>query len=300
MKKKIQFTSEGVLLSGHLYTPDNFDETHKYPAILVGGSWTTVKEQMSGLYAEELSKHGFVTLAIDFRYYGESEGEPRFWENPVAKIEDIKNAISFLFTLPGVDTANVFLTAVCASSGYMANVAAQDNRVKAFATIAAWLHDHDALILFYGGEEGVQSKISKAREAKQKYSETGVVAYAPTVSTTDETAAMFGDFSYYLDANRGAIPQWSADKFAVMSWEDWLTFNPMPVASSIQVPTLMIHSDNAVLPDYIKRFFADIPHENKVLHWTQGTQFDFYDNPTQVSESVATVTSFFKNISAAK
>lgn len=295
MKKKIQFNSDGLVLVGNLYTPENFDQSKKYPTVLVGGSWTTVKEQMSGLYAEELAKQGFVTLAIDPRYFGESEGHPRFWENPSAKIADFKNAITFLQTVQGVDTNNIFLTAVCASSGYMANVVAQDKRVKGFATIAAWLHDSEAVKLIYGGEEGVQTKIKQAQEAKKAFAENGTVEYIPSISTTDNTAAMFGPFDYYLDANRGAVPQWSADKFAVMSWEDWLTFNPMTVAKNIQVPMLMIHSDGAVLGDYVKNFFNDIPHDNKVLHWTEGTQFDFYDQPKQVSESVAAINVFFKN-----
>jgi uncharacterized protein len=295
MKKKIQFNSDCLVLVGNLYTPEKFDQSKKYPTVLVGGSWTTIKEQMSGLYAEELAKQGFITLSIDPRYFGESEGQPRFWENPSAKIADFKNAITFLETVQGVDTNNIFLTAVCASSGYMANVVSHDKRVKGFATIAAWLHDNEAVKLIYGGEEGVQTKIRQAQVAKKEFAENGVVKYIPSISTTDNTAAMFGPFDYYLDANRGAVPQWSADKFAVMSWEDWLTFNPMTVAKSIQVPTLMIHSDGAVLGDYVKKFFNDIPHDNKVLHWTEGTQFDFYDQPKQVSESVAAINVFFKN-----
>ncbi|MFY7733572.1 MAG: alpha/beta hydrolase [Bacteroidia bacterium] len=295
MKKKIQFNSDGLVLVGNLYTPENFDQSKKYPTILVGGSWTTVKEQMSGLYAEELAKQGFITLAIDPRYFGESEGQPKFWENPTAKIADFKNAITFLETVQGVDTNNIFLTAVCASSGYMANVAAQDKRVKGFSTIAAWLHDSEAVKLIYGGEEGVQTKIKQAQEAKKAFAENGTIKYIPSISTSDNTAAMFGEYDYYLNANRGAVPQWCADKFAVMSWEDWLTFDPMVVAKNIQLPTLMIHSDGAVLGDYVKKFFNDIPHDNKVLHWTEGTQFDFYDQPKQVSESVAAINVFFKN-----
>ena len=295
MKQKIQFNSDGLVLVGNLYKPENFDQSKKYPAILVGGSWTTVKEQMSGLYAEELTKQGFITLAIDPRYFGESEGQPRFWENPAAKIADFKNAITFLETVQGVDKNNIFLTSVCASSGYMANVAAQDKRVKGFATVAAWLHDAEAVKLIYGGEEGVKTKIKQAQEAKKLFAEKGVVKYIPSISTTDTTAAMFGEYDYYLNPKRGAVPQWSADKFAVMSWEDWLTFNPMPVAKKIQIPTLMIHSDGAVLGDNVKRFFRDIPHENKVLHWTEGSQFDFYDQPKQVSEAVAAINVFFKN-----
>lgn len=293
MKKKIKFNSDGFVLVGNLYTPENFDPAKKYPAIIVDGSWTTVKEQMQGLYASELAKEDFITLAFDHSYYGESEGQPRFWENPKAKIADYKNAITFLQTVQGVDTGNIFLTAVCASAGYMGTVAAEDKRVKGLATIAAWLHDGEAVKLFYGGEEGVQAKIKQAQQAKKKFAQTGAVDYILTVSKTDKTAAM-GDFDYYLNANRGAVPQWSADKFAVMGWEDWLTFNPMPIAKNIHVPTLMIHSDGAVLADYAKRFFNDITSENKVLHWTEGTQFDFYDNPKQVGESVKVVSTFFK------
>lgn len=296
LKEKITFNSDGLVLSGNLYKPKNFNRNKKYPAILVGGSWTTVKEQMSGLYASELAEQGFITLAIDPRYFGESEGQPRFWEKPAAKITDFKNAITYLEKVEGVDTSNIFLTAVCASAGYMANVAIQDKRVKGFATVAAWLHDAESVKPLYGGEEGVQARLNQAKEAKRKFAETGEVEYILTVSKTDKTAAMAGDFDYYLNPGRGAIPQWSADKFAVMSWEDWLTFDPMPVAKNINLPTLMIHSDDAALPDNVKKFFTDIPHKNKVLRWTQGAQLEFYDQPKQVSESVAAIDRFFKSI----
>ena len=294
--EKIRFSSDGYILAGTLYKPLEFDPNKKYPAILVGGSWTTVKEQMSGLYAQELAKKGFVGLAIDPRYFGESEGHPGFWENPAAKIADFQNAVTYLESLPEVDADNIFMTAVCASAGYMANVVAQNKKIAGFATVAAWLHDGEAVKMFYGGEEGVQTKIRQAQEARKKFSETGETDYILTVSTTDKNAAMFGEFPYYLDASRGGIPEWSADKFAVMSWEDWLKFDPMPVAKHINAPTLMIHSNDAVLPDYIKRFFADIPIENKLLHWTEGTQFDFYDQPKQVTEAVEKITFFFKNL----
>jgi fermentation-respiration switch protein FrsA (DUF1100 family) len=247
------------------------------------------------LYAEKLSEKGFVTLAIDPRYFGESEGQPRYWENPAAKIADYKNAITYLQTVQGVDANHIFLAAVCASAGYMANVAAQDSRAKGLTLIAAWLHDAEAVKLFYGGHEGVQARIRQAREAKRIFAQTGEVAYIPAISKTDPNAAMVGDFDYYLNADRGAVPQWSADKFAVMSWEDWLTFNPMSVARNIEVPTLMIHSDGAVLAGYAKQFYNDIPHNDKVLHWTEGTQFDFYDQPALVAEAVTAMSVFFKN-----
>lgn len=264
-----------------------------YPTILIGGSWTNVKEQMAGTYAQKLAERGYWVLGLDFRGFGESEGEPRQYESPARKVADFKNAITFLESLPEVDQNRLALVGVCASGGYLSWVASEDKRVKALATVAAWIHDAEAVKLIYGGEEGVQQRIQAAKEAKNRYAETGEITLVPLASTSDTRAAMYGEFDYYLNPKRGALPQWNKG-FNVMSWEDWLTYNPTTLARNIQLPTLMIHSDEAVLPDYAKRFFSDIPHTHKELYWTEGNQFDFYDNERNVNESVAQIDAFFK------
>ncbi|MBV7328469.1 alpha/beta fold hydrolase [Chloroflexi bacterium TSY] len=253
--KKVQFESEGLTLTGALYYPENFETGQRYPAIVVSGSWTTVKEQMAGLYAGKLAQAGFITLAFDFRNFGESEGEPRFYENPAMKVVDIRNAVTYLNSLPEVESERIGAFGVCAGAGYTLVAAAQDERIRSVVTTASWLHDAEAVKLFYGGEEGVNAKIAAAQAAKRNYAENGVIDYIPAISTTDESAAMFGPYDYYLNPERGAIPEWSADKFAVMTWEDWLTFDPTTSAKDVTVPTLMIHSDGAVLPDYAKLYF---------------------------------------------
>jgi hypothetical protein len=146
--------------------------------------------------------------------------------------------------------------------------------------------------IFYGGAEGVADKIQKARAAKIKFEKTGVIDYAPKVSLTDPSAAMYGDFSYYLDKKRGLIPEWESDKFAVMSWEPWLTYDPHPYAAKISCPVLMVHSEQAALPDHVKKFFAAIATTPKTIYWTNGIQFDFYDGK-QVDEAIAQVDFFF-------
>jgi fermentation-respiration switch protein FrsA (DUF1100 family) len=94
---------------------------------------------------------------------------------------------------------------------------------------------------------------------------------------------MFGSFEYYLSPARGAIPEWK-NQFAVMSWPDWLHFDPIPTADRISIPVLLIHSEEAAIPDGAKRFFGKL-HGKKELHWLQGTQFDFYDHPPLVNEA---------------
>jgi hypothetical protein len=290
MNEKIIFQSEGEKLKGNLFKNDNSNNEKPKPAIIVVGSWTTVKEQMAGLYAEKLAIEGFITLAFDFRGYGESEGRPRFYESPTKKIEDINNAIIYLKSRS--DISSMGLLGICAGAGYVLESAIENENVDALVTVASWLHDNEAVKLFYGGEEGVNQKISQARAAKKKYEETGEIDYIPTISTTDESAAMFGEYDYYLNKDRGAIPEWSSDKFAVMSWEDWLGFDPMQNASRQTKPILMVHSDGCVLPDNTRKYFESIQSREKKIEWVETTlqspfhQFSFYDQQDEVAFAV--------------
>ncbi len=301
--KKVNFKSEGLTIVGNIFLPPNYDPNKKYPAIVCSGSWTTVKEQMAGLYAERFAEKGFITLVFDFRNYGESEGLPRAWENPEMKIQDIKNAVAYLKTVPEVDSNNIGAFGVCAGSMYTLMAASEDDNIKAVATTASWLHDAEAVKLFYGGEEGVSKRIAAAQEAKKKYAETGEFSYIKAISTTDETAAMFGEFDYYLNPERGAIPEWSADQFAVATWEDWLTLDPFPSAQKLEKPLFMVHSNGCVLPDYTKKYFEAVPSKNKELVWVETTlvspmhQFAFYDQEKEVALAVNKTSDFFhKNL----
>ena len=298
--KKIEFNSEGLKLVGHVYYPTDYKNGEQYPAVVCSGSWTTVKEQMAGLYAQKLSEQGFITLAFDFRNYGESEGFPRVWENPTMKVQDIKNAVQFMTQLEGVDANRIAALGICAGAMYTLMAAAEDTQIKAVATTASWLHDAEAVTWFYGGEEGVQSKIAQAREAKKRYAETGEVTYIKAISTTDESAAMFGNFDYYLNPERGAVPQWNANQFAMATWEDWLTLDPFPSAEHINIPLIMVHSDGCVLPQYTKKYFDAVASKQKTLVWVETElespmhQFEFYDQELEVTLAISKTAEFLK------
>ncbi|WP_214827965.1 alpha/beta hydrolase [Exiguobacterium algae] len=305
MKKRISFMSEDSTLVGDLYLPNHFEEGKSYPTIVVSGSWTTVKEQMAGLYAKKFSEEGMIALAFDFRNYGESEGEPRFYEEPSKKVEDIKHAVSYLLTLDMVDANKLYAFGVCAGAMYTAMATATDSRIKALATAASWLHDAEAVKLFYGGEEGVREKREAGQRALKTYKETGVMEYIETISTTNPDAAMFGEYDYYLNPSRGGVKEWSNDKFAVATWEEWLTLDPMPYASVITVPTIMIHSDGCVLPQYTKNFYDNLSSVDKQLIWLEKEiaypmehQFNFYDQEEETNFAVSHIVNYlseFKN-----
>ena len=102
---------------------------------------------------------------------------------------------------------------------------------------------------------------------------------------TDPTAAMYGPFTYYLDQSRGAIPQYR-NRFALMAWAEWLTFEPAESADRITVPTLSVHSETAAIPDGIRRFAARLHAPLRTVWLDDRTQFDFYDDDRTVTESV--------------
>ncbi|GAB4379581.1 MAG: alpha/beta hydrolase [Elainellaceae cyanobacterium] len=280
---RVIFQSEGERMVGNLYLPTSYQPEDRLPVIIVTGAWTTVKEQMPAVYAQRLADRGFAAFAFDFRYWGESGGAPRQYESPAAKVQDIKNAVAFLKTLPVIDGDRVGGLGVCASAGYMAQAVAEDASFKSFATVAAWLHDVDSLNALFG-EEMVQHRMEMGRAAREQYDRTGEIAYVPAYSQDNRNAAMFGDVSYYGSTDRGVIPEWT-NRFAVMSWHEWQEFDALAIAPQITTPTLMVHSDGSALPDNAREFYASLSGE-KQLVWTEGQHLDFYDRDPQVSTAV--------------
>ncbi len=293
-RNRVTFQSQGETLVGHLYLPANYQPGTKLPTVIVTGAWMTIKEQMAGLYAQNLADQGFAAFAFDFRTWGESGGSLRSLESPTMKIADIQNAISFLQTVDAVDADRIAGLGICASAGYMAVAAASDDRLKALITVAPWIHDPAIVEAVYGGVTAVENLVTTGRNAQAKFQQTGQSDSVLATSKTDKTAVMYGDLDYYQNPQRGAIPQWE-NRFAIASWAEWLTFNPMPVATQIQVPTLFIHSETAAIPQGARQFFAAIPTANKQFAWLRDrTQFDFYDQPTTVAPTISLITTHLK------
>lgn len=178
---------------------------------------------------------------------------------------------------------------ICASAGYMVEVAAEDSRIKSLVTVAPWIHNPEIVNTVYGGEEAVREKIKIGEAARKQFEQTGKAEVVPAASKTNPKAPMFGEIPYYTETQRGAIPQWD-NEFAIMSWKEWLTFNPMPKAKNINVPTLFVHSEKAAIPQGAHQFFQNIPTSNKKFVWLENrTQFDFYDQEATVTQSVSQV-----------
>jgi len=289
-RNDVSFGSEGETLKGNLFLPESSGSTERYPGVVVVGPWTQVKEQTADRYARALAAHGFAALTFDARYWGESGGEPRQYESS-AKVADIRNAVTYLQSRPEVKPEGVGGLGVCFGAGYVAQAATEDDRIHAFATVAAWLHDEASLEATFGEEE-VARRWRVGAEAREHYKRSGEVVYVPAYAPGDEPeAAMNFPGGYYASPERGVIPAWT-NRFAVLSWPEWLGLDGVKAASEVEVPTLFVHSDGSALPDSVRRAYAAMKGP-KSLFWTEGNHFDFYDQEPQVSRAVNAVVSHF-------
>lgn len=149
--QKVTFKKFDLNIAGLLFFPPDFDTSGKYPAVVVTHPGGDVKEQCSSLYAWNLAQNGFVTLAFDASHQGESEGLPRYLEDPASRVEDIRSAVDYLTTLPFVDEASIGAMGVCAGGGYTMNAIQTDLRIKAAAGISTWDVGDSAKNDFPGG-----------------------------------------------------------------------------------------------------------------------------------------------------
>jgi fermentation-respiration switch protein FrsA (DUF1100 family) len=289
--QKVSFPSGDGFVVAHLYLPKGYDPSSRYPAVAVGGSFTSVKEQMGGNYAGEMARRGVIALAVDYRNYGESSGAKRQYEDPASKAEDLSSALRFLAKRS--DVSGTGLLGICTSGGTVLYTAAQDPSVGAVATVAGFFSEPALVPKLHGGAESVERLRAAGREARKRYEDTGVIDTILAYHPTDQTAASTSPSQYYMDETRGGGVRAWRNAFAVMAWEPWLDFDPVARASRVTAPTLMIHSDGSAFPDLARKVYSLLGGP-KELHWAEGAHFDFYDQAATVHPAADLVAAHFR------
>ncbi|MEV8288549.1 alpha/beta hydrolase [Streptomyces niveus] len=298
MRTDVTFPSAGLKLAGHLYTPDS-EAPGPRPALVVGHPGSGVKEQTAGLYARRLAERGFVTLAFDAAYQGESEGEPRGLEDPGQRVEDLKAAVSFLTTLDAVDPGRIGAMGICASGGYALTATATDHRIRAVGTVSAVDISRQFRLGADGTQdpavlEGMLDAASAARSAEARGED---VRRFPLFPATEEEARRGGPHVHegweYYRTPRAEHPR-SAKTLTWTSVDRLATFDALaPVGLIAPRPLLLIAGREAVTSWMSVEAFQRASG-TKELAWIEGaSHIDLYDKDTYVLPAVGRLAGFF-------
>lgn len=291
--RKVTFINRyGITLVGDLYTPKGI--SGKTSAIAVSGPFGAVKEQSSGLYAQTLAERGFVTLAFDPSYTGESGGVPRNMASPDINTEDFSAAVDFLGSLNNVDREKIGILGICGWGGFALNAAISDTRIKAVVT--STMYDitrvaakgyNDAV----DAEARYQMKKS-INEARWEASKNGYADLLPPNNLrkeqfTDETPQFIKEYSDFYTTKRGFHPR-AANSNPDGSWATTsnLSMINMPIlqyASENRTPALLIHGEKAHSRYFSEDAFKALGNKDKELYIVpNATHVDLYDNKANV------------------
>ncbi|MEO0567058.1 MAG: alpha/beta hydrolase [Pseudomonadota bacterium] len=289
MPKRVVFEVSDTSVVGDLHLPQG---AGPFPGVITGGPMTSVKEQVTGVYAAALAERGIAALAIDHRHYGESGGTPRQYEYYPHKIADLQKAVTALAGLDDIDADRIGAVGVCLGSGYLAHAIQTMPQIKGFTAIAGYYRDVPAMKK--ADPEGFAEKVAQGAAAREVYEKTGEVQTIPAASL-DQDAAMTlqSTFDYYSD--RAAHPNY-VNAFAVMSREYFLQFDVQSAAAGLKQPFLMIHGPNALNPAWADQFFAAVPGEKARYEISSEGQTDIYDDPKIVSEATDRAAEFLLKV----
>jgi uncharacterized protein len=272
---------------GNLYRPAG---AAPFPAVVIGGPMTSVKEQVTGVYASALAQRGIAALALDHRHYGESEGEPRQYEHHQRKIEDLQAGLKWLASQPFISNSRLGVAGVCLGVGYSIWAAIDNSLVKAAGGVVGYYRDPDAML--QNDPKEFLSKLNQGIQSRLHYEATGEVQTVPAAAIEGDAAMTTEDTANYYGTPRAAVPNY-CNSFAVMSREHFLPFNVQTAAPRLGVPMLMVHSENALSPAWARKFFANISSPKSELWLKARSQTDFYDSPELVSKAVDALAQHF-------
>ena len=282
--KKITFHNRyGITLTADLYVPKN--ATGKLSAIAISGPFGAVKEQASGLYAQTLAERGFLTIAFDPSYTGESSGQPRYVASPDINTEDFSAAVDYLSTRDDVDAERIGILGICGWGGMALNAAAIDTRIK--ATVTATMYDMsrvNANGYFDSMNADARHELRRQLNAQrtEDYRNGTFALEGGVVDPLPADAPQFvKDYHAYYKTPRGY------HKRSLNSNRGWnktspLSFINMPILSysdEIRSAVLMLHGEKAHSRYFSEDAFKKLQGDNKELLIIPGANHvDLYDN----------------------
>lgn len=299
--KKVKFQNRfGITLAGDMYIPKAIKKGEQYPAIAISGPFGAVKEQASGYYAQTLSEKGFITLAFDPSYTGESSGKPRNIASPDINTEDYSAAVDFLSNQKNVDAEKIGILGICGFGGFALNAAQIDTRIK--ATVTSTMYDMTRVSakgyndsIDETGRYKLKQELNKQRTEDFKNKTFAKAIGLPEKLTGNEPLFVKEYWDYYKTP-RGF------HKNSINSNGNWnttsvLSLINLPIlaySNEIKTPVLMIHGEKAHSRYFSEDAFKNLKGENKqLLIIKDANHVDLYDNAKKIPFD--TIAEFYKN-----
>ena len=300
--QRVEFKNRfGITLVGDLYSPKGVNVNEKLAAIAISGPFGAVKEQSSGLYAQTLAERGFVTLAFDPSYTGESSGIPRNVASPDINTEDFSAAVDFLSNNKNVNPDRIGILGICGFGGFAINAAAMDTRIK--ATTAITMYDMTR-VSAKGYNDSVdenaryemKQNLNKQRTEDYKKGTYAKADGLPEKLTGNEPQFVKDYWDYYK-TKRGF------HKCSINSNGNWNTTSSLSLinqpilqySSEIRTPVLVVHGENAHSRYFGEDAFKKLKGNNKELLIVKGANHvDLYDGGDKNAIPFDKIESFYK------
>ncbi len=278
MRKAVSFNSKGLQCRGWLYVPDHLGE-RKAPAVVMAHGLSAVKDQALPDYARQFTAAGFVTLVFDYRFFGDSEGEPRCQLFPLEMIEDYRNAITWVSDQPEVDPQRIGIWGTSFSGGYVLYLGSFDRRVKAVVAqvpnVASPESRHAR-----SPEKWESDSQAMIKDRIERY-KTGAMDYIKVVAPQGESCIIPGkpDYDYFMES-QAAAPNWR-NQLTRESLEKMREFDPVG-SIGLMAPTALLlipgERDELISFDAVKKVY-ERAGEPKALHALPITHFEIYHEP---------------------
>ena len=283
----VQYTNRyGITIAAHLFYPKNIDKSKKYPAILIGTPYGGVKEQGAGVYAMNMAERGFVAMAFDESFNGESGGQPRDVSSPDIFVEDFSAGVDYLGTRSFVDREKIGVIGICGSGGFSLTAAQVDHRIKAIATTS--MYDISDFIRNglgrYLTDEQRNQMLDQLGEQRWKDFENGKPAMPhggfpaqPAEAVPEGLPPVFAEFFEYYGMKRGWHPN-IVDNFTQTSTMAFMNFPLLTHLEDISPrPVLMIAGENAHSLYYTKEAYEKAADPKEILIIPGARHIDLYD-----------------------
>ena len=282
--KKVTFHNRyGITLAADMYTPKSV--VGKLPAIAVSGPFGAVKEQSSGLYAQKMAELGFLTIAFDPSYTGESGGTPRYVASPDINTEDFCAAVDFLSVQENVDPARIGIIGICGWGGMALNAAAIDTRIKATAAMTMYDMTRVTANGYFDAEDSEQARFEKKKAMNaqriEDYKNGSYALAGGVVDPLPKDAPQFvKDYYAYYKTPRGYHSR-SLNSNGGWNVTSSLSFLNMPIlqySSEIRSAVLLVHGEKAHSRYFSETAYSKLTGDNKELLIIPGANHtDLYD-----------------------